>query len=269
MARLKIAHLTKIIKFVITKFGFFRLFIKLLLIPSRLTSTLDILVKYLVWNESMEQINNTLTVNESTYRALREKILFGEMLPGRAFTLRGLAESLGVSPTPVRETVRRLTAERALNLKDNRRVSIPEMTEKRFQEIRHARLILEPELATLAMINIDKKTINLLINIDKKTDTALLKGDLEGYMRGNYDFHFTIYRLANNSVLLSLVESLWLQFGPYMRLVYNHLGTNSLDDQHRVATRALENRDCIAFKIAIMEDLQQGMTFIGASRTLL
>jgi DNA-binding GntR family transcriptional regulator len=217
----------------------------------------------------MEHTNNTLTVNETTYRALREKILFGEMLPGRAFTLRGLAETLGVSPTPVRETVRRLTAERALSLKDNRRVSIPDMTAKRFQEIRHARLILEPELATLAMINIDSKIIKKLINIDKKTDIALVEGDLEGYMRGNYDFHFTIYRLAHNKVLLSLVESLWLQFGPYMRLVYNRLGTDSLDDQHRVATKALEDNDCIGFKNAIMEDLQQGMTFIGASKTLL
>ncbi len=217
----------------------------------------------------MHQTSNTLTVNESTYRDLKEKILFGDMLPGRPVTLRGLAESLGVSPTPVRETVRRLTAERALSLQDNRRVSIPEMTAKRFQEIRHARLILEPELATLAMINIDKKTIKTLIDIDKNTDLALLKNDFSGYMRGNYDFHFTIYRRANNDVLLSLVESLWLQFAPYMRQVYNHLGTTALDDQHRIATKALENRDSIAFKNAIMEDLQQGMTFIGASNTLL
>lgn len=217
----------------------------------------------------MQTSSKNLTVNESTYRKLREKILFGDMLPGRPVTLRGLAESLDVSPTPVRETVRRLTAERALNLQDNRRVSIPVMTSKRFQEIRHARLMLEPELANLAMINIDKKTIRQLTLIDKKTDEALVSGDLSGYMRGNYEFHFTIYRLANNDVLLSLVESLWLQFGPYMRQVYNHLGTAALDDQHRVATKALERRDSIAFKNAIMEDLQQGMTFIGASNTLL
>lgn len=217
----------------------------------------------------MQPSSNNLTVNESTYRALREKILFGDMLPGRPVTLRGLAESLDVSPTPVRETVRRLIAERALNLQDNRRVAIPEMTSKRFQEIRHARLMLEPELASLAMINIDAETTKALIDIDKKTDLALEIGDLAGYMRGNYQFHFTIYKLAKNDVLLSLVDSLWLQFGPYMRQVYNHIGTSALDDQHRVATKALENRDAIGFKNAVMEDIQQGMTFIGASNTLL
>ncbi len=206
-----------------------------------------------------------LTVNESTYRALREKILFGDMLPGRPVTLRGLAESLNVSPTPIRESVRRLIAERALTMHDNRRVSIPLMTAKRFQEIRLARLLLEPELACLAMSSIDQAGVDELIKIDLETDKALENDDVEGYMRGNYQFHFTIYRHASSDVLLSLVDSLWLQFGPYMRQVYNHLDSITLEDKHRAATRALKNNDVIAFKNAIMEDLQQGMTYIDAS----
>ncbi|MCK9909815.1 GntR family transcriptional regulator, partial [Microbacteriaceae bacterium K1510] len=43
------------------------------------------------------------TAHEAVYRRLRERIFFGGFLPGRAVTLRGLAEELGVSPMPVRE----------------------------------------------------------------------------------------------------------------------------------------------------------------------
>ncbi|MGB1239205.1 MAG: GntR family transcriptional regulator [Pseudomonadales bacterium] len=208
-----------------------------------------------------------LTVNESTYRALRDKILFGELAPGCQVTIRGLAESLAVSPTPVRETVRRLIAERALEMHDNRRVSIPVMDNQRFQEIRLARLMIEPELALQALTKIQPHDIQSLIDIDKTMDIALEKQDVNAYMRGNYEFHFTIYRLASEGVLLGLVESLWLQFGPYMRQIYAHLGKVPIDDQHRAATRALQEGDSIGFKNAIIEDLQQGMTFIGCSNT--
>lgn len=206
--------------------------------------------------------DSSITVHEATYRALKEKILFGGLLPGKAVTLRGLAEELDVSPTPVREAVRRLIAERALHFHDNRRVSIPEMTPQRFEEIRLARMLIEPELAALAMTQIDSSAIATLKQIDRKTDVALESGDIEGYMRGNHEFHFFIYQKTSSDVLLGLADSLWLQFGPFMRLVYGRMGTSSMDDQHRVATQALENRDAIAFKNAIAQDIQQGMHFI-------
>lgn len=210
--------------------------------------------------------DDNITVHEATYRAIKEKILFGGLLPGKAVTLRGLAEALDVSPTPVRETVRRLIAERALVMHGNRRVTIPDMTASRFQEISLARTLLEPELAAQAMPHIDKSTIKQLKQIDSRTDIALENGDIESYMRTNYEFHFTIYRCANSEVLLGLVDSLWLQFGPYMRQVYGRFGTSALEDQHRIATHALEKKDGIAFRNAITKDIQQGMNFIGEDR---
>ena len=54
------------------------------------------------------------TQQERVYARLREAILSGQFMPGRPVTLRGVAEILGESPMPVREALRRLTAERAL-----------------------------------------------------------------------------------------------------------------------------------------------------------
>ncbi len=206
---------------------------------------------------------NTLTVNEATYRALKEKILFGGLLPGKSITLRGLAEQLNVSPTPVRETVRRLISERALVMHDNRRVSIPTLNRTSYNEIRLARALLEPELAGLAYPNIDKACIRQLESIDRETDLALDRGDIEGYMRGNYNFHCTIYKRADSEVILALIDSLWLQFGPFMRQVCGRFGTASLDDQHHAAIDALNSGNIIAFKNAIRLDVEQGMGIIG------
>jgi DNA-binding GntR family transcriptional regulator len=63
--------------------------------------------------------------------------------------------------------------------------------------------------------------------------------------------------------MANLVESLWMQFGPFMRLVYGRHGTANLVDQHKQAVEALQKRDSLALRTAITEDVRQGMVFIG------
>ncbi len=204
-----------------------------------------------------------LTAHERIYQALRERLLFGGFLPGKAVTLRGLADHLEVSPMPVRDAVRRLTAEGALESHGNRRVSIPAMTNKKYREINLTRSLLEPELAVMALPNVQEADILHLIEIDDAIDICLENGDVEGYMRGNHAFHFALYEIAQSEVIIRLVESVWMQFGPFMRLVYGRHGTANLVDQHKQAIEALKARDSQALRTAISEDVRQGMFFIG------
>ncbi|HAL77244.1 MAG TPA: GntR family transcriptional regulator, partial [Rhodobacteraceae bacterium] len=62
-----------------------------------------------------------LPVHEIVYQDLRALILLGELIPGEAVTIQGLATRLSAGLTPVREAIRRLTAEGALSFNDNRR----------------------------------------------------------------------------------------------------------------------------------------------------
>lgn len=203
------------------------------------------------------------TAHENVYRRLRERILFGGFLPGSAVTLRGLAEELGVSPMPVREAVRRLTAERALEMLDNRRVLVAPMTREKFEQILFARSSLEQELASRALANMRKADIDEIERLDHALDKTMTEGDVTGYMRNNYLFHFTIYDLANADMLLSLVDSIWLQFGPFMRMAYGRLGTSLLEDHHEAAIAAMRRNDDAALREAIVADIGQGMGFIG------
>jgi DNA-binding GntR family transcriptional regulator len=91
------------------------------------------------------------TQQERVYSRLREAILNGHFEPGRSVTLRGVAKLLDVSPMPVREALRRLTAERALELLSNRRVAVPIMTITKLEEICDARIALETAAAELEL----------------------------------------------------------------------------------------------------------------------
>jgi DNA-binding GntR family transcriptional regulator len=203
------------------------------------------------------------TLHEQVYRELRQAIVSGQFVPGRPVTLRGVAEQLGVSPMPVREALRQLVAERALVMFDNRRIAVPAMSPSRFAELCLARALIEPELATLALSRMTASDIASMQEFDGEIDAALARGDTEAYMRRNHDFHFTLYQAAGSSVLLPLVESLWLQVGPFLRMVVGRLGTGRVADHHQEAIQAIRTRDEASLRDAIRADILDGRDIVS------
>src|SRR3546814_7922359 len=85
------------------------------------------------------------TRGSEAYEALKQALISGHFMPGQKLTLRMLAEALGMSVTPVREAIHRLTAERALEGAANRSVRIPPMTRGKILELRDIRLTRSEE----------------------------------------------------------------------------------------------------------------------------
>ncbi|GAA0779300.1 GntR family transcriptional regulator [Roseibium denhamense] len=196
-------------------------------------------------------------------QAVRTRLLTGRFIPGKSVTIRGLAADLGVSPMPVREVLQRLSAENVLEVKSNGRVQVPSMTPARFDEVLTARLLLEPELAVLALPSLSAADADALTEIDDDIDVRLSNGDAESYLRLNHAFHFAMYRASGSEVLLPLIDSLWLQFSPFMRTVYGRVGTANLVDQHKAAIAAIRDGNASALRAAIRADIQDGMGLLG------
>lgn len=214
-------------------------------------------------NKSNEMPDRKIAYEE-TYKALYHAIITGHFEPGKALTIRGMAQQLGCSPMPVREAVRRLVALGALEIQSTRRISVARMTEGRFHEILSARTLLEPEIAARALPHVDKALINDIERIDNQLDEAINDGNADKYSLKNWEFHFTLYRASECPIILRLIESIWLQFGPFMRLVSGRLGTTYLVDQHVKAIEALKNNDEAALREAIRLDIKDGMERIGS-----
>lgn len=212
---------------------------------------------------SIEPREDSQPMHEWVYQALCHAILAGEFVPGVGVTLRGIAEKLSVSPMPVREAIRRLVAEGALEVLSNRRVSVARINPQRFDELYTARIALEPALAGLAVPNIDKRDIKKLRKLDAELNESLVSGEVDTYIDCNRRFHFGIYEKAKSPVLLPLVKSLWLQFAPFTRIVFGRVGTDYLQDYHADAISALKNNDTKAFKQAIELDIREGMQMLS------
>lgn len=204
-------------------------------------------------------------VHERVYLALRARILHGEIAPGQAVTVRGLAEDLGVSMTPAREAVRRLIAERALAMTPTGRVMAPALGAEELAELTAARALLEPELAARALARAGAGLLDRLRGLDAAVDAALATGDPAAYVRANTAFHSALYAAAVAPALVALVESVWLQANPSMRVITGRAGTVRLRDEHKAALAALGARDEAALREAIRGDVMQAQALLAAA----
>ncbi|WP_283811922.1 GntR family transcriptional regulator [Bradyrhizobium sp. cir1] len=196
------------------------------------------------------------TLNDRVYRELRTMIMSGGFAPGSEMKLRDLAQSLHVSPMPVRDAIGRLVVERALKMLPNHRVIVPETTIDEFLEIRRVRILLEGEAAALACQHVSPDVIASLKRIHEKIKS--LSGNKQRqFWALNQEFHFTVYEAAKSPLLLSMIESLWLQIGP----VFNHIPINLTSEGargHQRIIAALGAGDAKAARAALTEDLMKG-----------
>ncbi len=206
------------------------------------------------------------TTQESIYQRLRYAIMIGSIAPGVALTIRGLAEALEVSPTPVREALRRLNAEGALQVLDNRRVVTPGMTLERFDELVKLRILMECHAAESVLPYISDVQIEALTDIDSQVDKEVSSNDHEGIARQNIKFHTTLYKINPNQVVMPLIESIWLQLGPYRRQALSELNDYYTVDHHKAAISALKARDAQNVREAIRLDIVDGIGNLGPGR---
>lgn len=202
--------------------------------------------------------------HEQLYRKLRSQIIHGELTPGAALTLRGIGAQFGVSMTPAREAVRRLVAEGALTLSSSGRVSTPELSNERIEELAALRALLEPELAARALPRAHMALIERLQTINSHIAEAVGRQDAVGYIRTNLEFHRTLYLRAQAPAMLAMVETVWLQLGPTMRALYGRLGRTEPPQHHRMILAALKAGDEPGLRLAVRTDVTQGLRMLVA-----
>ena len=206
--------------------------------------------------------SDSQNVNEWVYQTLRKNIMSGEICPGSALTIRGVAEKLDVSPMPVREALRKLASEAAVEIKDNRRISVPLISPEKFKALFSLRTLLETHAAENALPYFTDEKIAELEALDNDVDDAYAAGDIAAGSLANQAFHRFIYEQDPNQVCLPMIESVWLQLGPFVRIGLSKLESYYDYDRHQEAIQAIREVDAFALRRAIESDILDGLSMI-------
>lgn len=195
------------------------------------------------------------------YEVLKEAVLAGQFRPGEVVTLRSLAKALAVSEMPVREALRRLTAEGAFEALPNRSARVPILTRLQVEQILSLRQQLEGQAAAHAARNITLVQIEHLRALQNGIEQCISKSDARTHTSLNMAFHFEIYRIADNQVLTSVIQMLWLRMAPLVGSIVELLASKPgifkrvALEHHERMLRAFQSRDAAAAEAAMRDDL--------------
>jgi DNA-binding GntR family transcriptional regulator len=190
---------------------------------------------------------------------LRLALMEGRFRPGHRFKIRELAETMGVSETPIREALMQLVRARVLDMQASRSIEVARLSAAQYEELRGIRILLEGLAAERATTRISRADIANL----KKYHQALVAAERGKRWREavqvNWQFHHTLYKAADAPELLEMIETIWLRNGPLLNMLYPHATpTYPGRHQHLNVLDGLTARNPEAVKQSIQADLMEG-----------
>lgn len=131
------------------------------------------------------------TLHDKVYHSIKESIVKNELKPGDKLTIDSLANDLGVSPTPVREALAKLTAQGLVVSSQNKKAEVASITEEDLLEIYEVRKLLEPYSARVAAEEISddpqlQRKLTDLKNRAEETKEAIKEKEFDEAMFERY-----------------------------------------------------------------------------------
>lgn len=204
----------------------------------------------------------SVPLHERVYQELVKALMSGQFAPGQKLTSRKLAKELGTSDMPVRSALMRLQALRALSQLANGSMEVPVISKQHFRDLTAVRVLVEGEATEQATGRINGSNLRTVRRHRDELTAAARRGVIGDYLRANYNFKFSIYRHCGNEQMIFLIETVWMQIGPFLHNLTigyedNLASLLDIDYQDKVVA-AIEAGDASAARAAIVYDIHDG-----------
>jgi len=135
------------------------------------------------------------------YRAIREMILSFKLYPGTRVTETELADTFGVSRTPIREALQKLEVEGYLSIRPKQGCFIRELDIDELSQYYNVRITLELLAVEYACALMPTRDLEILAEVWNPERLSAASPDAEDIGQKDEDFHVAIARGSNNRVL--------------------------------------------------------------------
>jgi DNA-binding GntR family transcriptional regulator len=181
------------------------------------------------------------------YLRIAERLATGEAAPGTWLRERTLAESMGISRTPVREALNKLAAEGLVRMERHRGAQVVRWTREQIVEIYGLRAATEGYVASLAAQKIDEPTLaKLESNLAEYQQVIQEQRDATRARAAelNNEFHSLLLEATANDSLVYLVNGvIGLPLVRRTFLRYNARDLQRSVEHHRELIEALRARE--------------------------
>ena len=151
------------------------------------------------------------------YALIRQRILDGTLAAGSKLAQYDLAADLGISITPLREAVRRLSGEGWILLDTHRNARVAELDLAEARQLLEARRALEPAAVALAAARrTDEDVARMQAALKRLRPVTRRWG--ETALAAHRDVHRALYCASHNEVMVRMLDDLWDKSDRYRRV---------------------------------------------------
>lgn len=196
-----------------------------------------------------------ISARETAYSEMRRRILTLELRGAQKIDEGALVEIIGVSRTPVREALHRLSAEGLVEADARGGYRVTSISLRQCRELIEAQHVLVRATTQLLIDRIDDEGLERLSDAVRAVEQAADDKDVAAVTRTNAELHILETELTRNSYLLSMAERVYtnlqrlayLSFGgdqggaPRLGGIEDHY--SKVHDDHWEYLEALKQRD--------------------------
>ncbi|HET8594339.1 MAG TPA: GntR family transcriptional regulator [Intrasporangium sp.] len=194
------------------------------------------------------------------YESIRDAIVDGRHEPGSQLVQEQLAEDLGISRTPVRDALNRLTQEGLVTWRPGLGYVVNDLSDEEVIHVHQVRERLESlalELACGRLDRVQEARLRLLIEEMVAADPA----DAKAQYDLNRRFHQGIIEPCGNPILLTILDQLW--DNPLSRritrsYIHDEKNVHRMIDEHRAILQASLDGDRERLLTLALEHMREG-----------
>lgn len=189
------------------------------------------------------QPEGVLSGRELVYSYIRDQMKSGSLLPGSTLSLHGISETLGISNTPLRDSLLQLEAEGYLTIYPRSKVVINTLELADFPFLYEIMGALE---FTTISSSIDKYTPEIIVamrGMNKEMREAVVQGDLTRYDAVHYAFHEMFFQVSSNRFAERILHPIKNRLWDFPRKNFVIGWYHAAIDEHELIVEAIAAKD--------------------------
>ena len=181
-------------------------------------------------------------LREIVYEELKMQILTGKITPGMRMMEVELAESRGVSRTPIREAIKKLEQEGLVTVEPRKGAYASQISVKDMVDILEVRQDMEGLAAHMAAYRMTPKQMKELESISVGYNKAVEEGNMADMIKYDTDFHNLIVESCNNSILTMMINQLQELLLRFRYVYYDNIKrAEKMPSEHSMIMEAIKD----------------------------
>jgi DNA-binding GntR family transcriptional regulator len=208
---------------------------------------------------SLQALQARKSLGEHVFDSLKQAIIRGNMSPGEWLVESHIADTLGISRTPVREAIHKLEREGLIERQPRGGFTVLGLTRDDIEETFGIRAVLEGYAARLAALKHQEKELVPLKRKIEEFEKCLEKKQTDNLTRINTEFHELLYALSKSPKLVHMINGLTDQIYRFRQIILKETKMAKIsNDDHKQMLDFIRKRDADGVEALVRDHIARG-----------